>query len=190
MKKIIPNLLTTLRILIIPIIVLSLYLANKEHYYYMITTIAFVMASITDFADGKLARTWQVQSNLGEFLDPIADKLIIITTIVMLIHVKKIDNLNIFPSLIIIFREILISNTREFMKNIKLELAVIKSAKIKTTLQMCAITLLTVSGCNIFAPQLIQKLGELTLWISAIFTLYSGYSYFETSIKHFSNPNN
>ena len=187
-KKTLPNLLTMMRIVMIPIIVITLY-HNQEDLYYFIASIAFCSAGFTDFIDGYLARKWQVQSNLGKFLDPIADKLIIITTLIMLIHTNMIHHSSIFPSLAIICREILISGIREFMGNMNIEIPVTYMAKIKTTVQIIAINLLILSGCNILLPLHLQIFGEIALWIAAILTVYSGYNYLKVPIQHFKNGN-
>ena len=189
-KKILPNLLTILRILTIPIIVASLYFGNTKEIFYVIATIAFIIASITDFIDGYLARMWNVQSNVGKFLDPIADKLIISTTLIMLIYLGKINNINILSSLTIICREVLVSGTREFMGDMKVKIPVTFLAKVKTTLQMIAIILFTLSGCNVFMPSSLQDLAEVTLWVASAFTIYSGYQYFKIAIKHINKTTN
>lgn len=187
-KQFLPNLLTFFRILISPLIALFLYLANINSVYYTFAVISFTMASITDFIDGYLARMWKVQSNLGKFLDPIADKLIITTTIIMLIYVRKIDHLSIFPSLAIIFREILVAGAREFMGNMKVMIPVSYFAKVKTTVQMIALLLLIASGCNIKLTNL-HYVGEAALWLAAILTIYSGITYLKIPLQHFSKTN-
>lgn len=183
-KRILPNLLTILRILIIPVIVISLYYHNDDYINYVIALIAFSTASITDFIDGYLARIWNTQSEVGKFLDPIADKLIISTSIIMLIYTGKIHGVNIFPSLAIISREILISGIREFMGNMNINIPVTFIAKIKTTLQMLAITLIILSNCNVFMSTQLDIMGEIMLWSAAILTVCSSYKYFKVLLKN------
>ncbi len=170
----------------IPLVVISLYL-NQGDLYYLIASISFSSAGFTDFIDGYLARRWQVQSNLGKFLDPIADKLIITTTLVMLIHTHKIHHSSIFPSLAIICREILISGVREFMSDVNIKMPVTNIAKVKTGSQIVAINLLILSGCEFLSILYLQVFGEIALWFAATLTVYSGYQYLKVPIQHFKN---
>ncbi len=185
--KLLPNFLTVFRIVVIPVIVISLYFSDGSGFFYIIALIAFCFASLTDFMDGYLARLWKTQSDFGKFFDQIADKLIVSTTIIMLIHIDKISGIHIFPALIIICREILISGIREFMGNMKIEIPVTKLGKIKTTLQMLAIVLLVSSGSLIYMPSELTLLGEIMLWIAAILTIYSGYKYLLVPVRYVTN---
>lgn len=172
----------------IPLIVWNLYVSHGKEVHYLVAAIAFGIASATDFIDGYLARMWGVQSPLGRFLDPIADKLIISTTIIMLIYVGKISHLDIFPSLVIISREILISGAREFMGNMRIEISVTALSKAKTALQMIAVTFILSSGCgDVFLAMYVDTIGQLLLWIASIFTLYSSYGYLKVPIKYVLN---
>ncbi|QKX01005.1 CDP-diacylglycerol--glycerol-3-phosphate 3-phosphatidyltransferase [Wolbachia endosymbiont of Dipetalonema caudispina] len=175
-KKNLPNLLTISRAFAIPAIILSFYIENK--YASLITISIFIFACITDFFDGYLARVWQVQSRFGRLFDPIADKLIVVSTIIMLIYKHKINDFTIIPSVIIVCREILVSGLREFLIAMNASLPVSKIGKIKTFLQMIAVVALIVNDYEIT-----QRIGIICLWIAAIITVWSGYSYILIGIK-------
>lgn len=176
LKKNLPNLLTISRVLAIPAIILSFYIENK--YASFITISIFMFACITDFFDGYLARTWQVQSKFGRLFDPIADKLIVVSTIIMLIYTQKINDLTIIPSIIIICREILIPGLREFLIATNVKLPVSRVGKIKTSIQMVAVVALIMNDYEI-----IQYIGTVCLWAAAVITIWSGYNYISTGIK-------
>ncbi|MDN5247815.1 MAG: CDP-diacylglycerol--glycerol-3-phosphate 3-phosphatidyltransferase [Wolbachia endosymbiont of Tyrophagus putrescentiae] len=176
LKKNLPNLLTISRVLAIPAIILSFYIQNK--YASLITISIFIFACITDFFDGYLARTWKVQSKFGRFFDPIADKLIVVSTIIMLIYTHKINDFTIIPSIIIICREILVPGLREFMIANNISLPVSQAGKIKTFLQMVAVVALTIDNY-----EATQYIGMVCLWLAAAITVYSCYNYALTGIK-------
>ncbi|KDB19696.1 CDP-diacylglycerol--glycerol-3-phosphate 3-phosphatidyltransferase [Wolbachia endosymbiont of Glossina morsitans morsitans] len=176
LKKNVPNLLTISRALAIPAIILSFYIENK--YASLITISIFIFACITDFFDGYLARAWKVQSKFGKLFDPIADKLIVVSTIIMLIYKQKINDFTIVPSIIIICREILVSGLREFLIATNVSLPVSKAGKIKTFLQMVAVVALIMNDYY-----MIQYTGAICLWVAAIITMWSGYNYILAGIK-------
>lgn len=184
MLRWVPNFLTISRILIIPIVIIAFYIEDKTFSCRLITCL-FLIASITDFLDGYIARIWNAQSDLGRFLDPIADKLLIAAIIMMLI---KFDRIHIFPAIAIICREILVSGLREFLAEIRISIPVSKLAKIKTAMQMIAIFLLVLgnegSGFNF-----VDILGKIFIWIAALLTVITGYAYLEASIKHIVKQN-
>lgn len=176
LKKNLPNLLTISRVLAIPAIILSFYIENK--YADLITISIFIFACITDFFDGYLARAWKVQSKFGKLFDPIADKLIVVSTIIMLVYKHKINDYTIVPSVIIVCREILVSGLREFLIATNVSLPVSKAGKIKTFLQMVAVVALIVSNY-----ETVQYIGVICLWAAAIITVWSGYNYILAGIK-------
>lgn len=166
----IPNILTLLRICLIPIFVLFFYL--PFNFKYIATSFIFFLASITDLLDGYLARKLDQISIVGTFLDPIADKLIVIVSLTLLISTHGTFLLT-FPSLIIIFREILISSLREFMNKLGkgLGMKVLYLSKIKTVFQMISIFILLSQP-----PLLINKFvifGYFLFYISTLLTLVS-----------------
>ncbi|MFP3036232.1 MAG: CDP-diacylglycerol--glycerol-3-phosphate 3-phosphatidyltransferase [Wolbachia sp.] len=175
-KKNLPNLLTISRALAIPAIILSFYIENK--YANLITISIFIFACITDFFDGYLARAWKVQSKFGRLFDPIADKLIVVSTIVMLVYKHKVNDYTIIPSVVIVCREILVSGLREFLIATNVSLPVSKAGKIKTFLQMLAVLALIMDDYEIT-----QYIGAICLWVAAIITMWSGYGYVIAGIK-------
>ncbi|MGN7618799.1 MAG: CDP-diacylglycerol--glycerol-3-phosphate 3-phosphatidyltransferase [Ehrlichia sp.] len=175
-RRTLPNFLTVFRVFAIPIIVFSLYVEDSNSNY--ITFAIFVFACITDFFDGYLARIWQAQSKFGRLFDPIADKLIVAATMIMLVYIDKIAGFTIIPVVIIICREILISGLREFLISINVELPVIKLGKIKTFIQMAAIAMLMLND------SLILSIGEMILYLAAGLTMYSAYLYICVALKN------
>ena len=137
-----PNILTITRILMIPLVVVCILL--NTHMGNIIGMILFIIASITDFLDGYIARIWKVTSRLGELLDPIADKLLVLSIIFILTSLGRIDELHLIPAIIILCREIFISGLREFLSGEKISIPVIPLAKVKTTLQLISISALIV----------------------------------------------
>lgn len=167
----IPNLFTFLRILLIPIFVLVFYLPITNNH--IISAVIFTLAALTDWLDGYLARTLSQTSKLGAFLDPVADKLIVVVALVLLVGEKGLPYLAI-PAAIIVGREILVSALREWMAEIgnRANVAVSWLGKLKTTLQMLAVVFLLIykPGGELF---LFGLLGYILLYVAAILTLWS-----------------
>lgn len=180
MLRNVPNILTISRIVVIPILVMSFYLEGKLGH--RTAALLFLFASITDFFDGYLARAFAIQSKLGRFLDPIADKLLVVAAIVMLVHFDRAD---IFPALAIICREILVSGLREFLAELHASMPVTRLAKVKTAVQMTAIFLLLLGseGSGVAATNII---GRIALWVAAGLTLFTGYIYLKAGLEHMS----
>ena len=186
MLKKIPNILTIGRIIIVPFFVLAFYLPG---FYGDLTAFAlFVIASFTDFLDGMLARMMGEESKLGELLDPIADKIIVATALILLVMSGTIKHYEVIAAIIILTREILISGLREFLARGQIKLPVTNLAKLKTFLQMIAISLLLTgeTGNKIlnFQDYNAQTIGIILLWLSAFLTLYTGYEYLRKGIDH------
>ena len=186
MIKKIPNMLTIGRIILVPFFVLAFYLPG---FYGDLTAFAiFVIASFTDFLDGMLARMMGEESKLGELLDPIADKIIVATALILLVMDGTIRNYEVIAAIIILTREILISGLREFLAKGQIKLPVSNLAKLKTFLQMFAIALLLTgeTGNKIlnFQDYNAQTIGKILLWLSAFLTLYTGYEYLRKGIDH------
>lgn len=177
MKKQLPNILTYSRILIIPLLVVVFFFHSKTSD--LICAVLFFYASATDFFDGYLARAWHAHSNLGKFLDPIADKLLISTCLMLLVGSQP-GRADILPSLAILCREILVSGLREFLAELHISVPVSTLAKYKTAAQMLAIFLLLLGPSFPF----LQTTGDLLLWVAAILTLVTGYAYLRTGLKH------
>ena len=181
----IPNYLTIGRIIIVPIFVFTYYLPGL--YGDIIPFVLFVLASFTDFLDGLLARMYKEESKLGELLDPIADKIIVATALILLVMDGTIKNYEVIAAIIILTREILISGLREFLaKKRELNLPVSSLSKFKTFIQMFSIAVLLTgeTGNKIinFQDYNAQTIGIILLWIAAFLTLYTGYDYLRKGI--------
>ena len=192
MLKKIPNILTIGRIILVPFFVVAFYLPG---FYGDLTAFAlFVIASFTDFLDGMLARMLGEESKLGELLDPIADKIIVATALILLVMEGTIRHYEVVAAIIILTREILISGLREFLAKGKVKLPVSNLAKLKTFLQMFAISLLLTgeTGNKIlnFQNYNAQTIGIILLWLSAFLTLYTGYDYMRKGIDHAMSEDN
>ena len=186
MKIKIPNYLTIGRIIIVPIFVISFYLPG--FYGDIIPFALFIIASFTDFLDGLLARMYKEESKLGELLDPIADKILVATALILLVMNGTIKNYEVIAAIIILTREILISGLREFLAKGKIKLPVSNLAKLKTFVQMFSISILLTgeTGNRIinFQDYNAQTIGIILLWFSAFLTLYTGYDYLRKGIDH------
>lgn len=164
-----PNLLTLLRIVLIPIFVIVFYLPfDCAH---AIAAGIFAAASITDWMDGYLARKLKMMSPFGAFLDPVADKLLVSTSLLLLVGAKDIDYITL-PAIVIVGREIVISALREWMAEVgrRASVAVGYIGKVKTGLQMIALVLLLA-----FNPIISWwgSIGFILLYVSAILTIWS-----------------
>ena len=192
MKLKIPNILTIGRIIIVPILVVTFFLPG--FYGDIIPLLLFVVASFTDFLDGVLARLFKEESKLGELLDPIADKILVATALILLVMNQTIKNYEVIAAIIILTREILISGLREFLAKVSIDMPVTSLAKVKTFLQMLSIALLLTgeSGNKIinFQDYNAQTIGIILLWLSAFLTLYTGYDYLVKGIDHALNQDN
>ena len=192
MLKKIPNILTIGRIIIVPFFVLAFYLPG--FYGDLTACVLFVIASFTDFLDGMLARMMGEESKLGELLDPIADKIIVATALILLVMSGTIRHYEVIAAIIILTREILISGLREFLARGQIKLPVTNLAKLKTFLQMVAIALLLTgeTGNKIinFQDYNAQTIGIVLLWLSAFLTLYTGYEYLRKGIHHAMSEDN
>ena len=192
MLRKIPNILTIGRIIIVPFFVLAFYLPGL--YGDLTALILFIVASFTDFLDGMLARMLGEESRLGELLDPIADKIIVATALILLVMDGTIRNYEVIAAIIILTREILVSGLREFLARGQIKLPVTNLAKLKTFLQMVAIALLLTgeTGNKIlnFQDYNAQTIGIILLWLSAFLTLYTGYEYLRKGIDHAMSEDN
>ena len=182
----IPNYLTIGRIIIVPIFVFAFYLPG--FYGDVIPFALFVIASFTDFLDGLLARMFKEESKLGELLDPIADKIIVATALILLVMDGTIKNYEVIAAIIILTREVLISGLREFLAKGSITMEVTSLSKLKTFIQMTSIAILLTgeSGNKIinFQDYNAQTVGIILLWLSSFLTLYTGYDYLRKGIDH------
>ena len=181
-----PNYLTIGRIIIVPIFVFTFYLPG--FYGDILPFALFVIASFTDFLDGLLARMYKEESKLGELLDPIADKIIVATALLLLVMDQTIKNYEVIAAIIILTREILISGLREFLAKGQISMQVTSLSKLKTFIQMLSIAILLTgeSGNKLinFEDYNAQTIGIILLWFSAFLTLYTGYDYLVKGIDH------
>ena len=177
-----PNLLTYARIVAVPAVVLCFYIPGDAGR--ITALIIFVAAAITDFFDGYLARAWQQQSALGRMLDPIADKLLVAVSLLVLVADGTISGWSLWAAVIILSREILVSGLREFLGGVAVSVPVSRLAKWKTTVQMVALSFLLIgpAGEPLFAYTM--EVGLTLLWLAAILTLYTGYDYFRAGFRH------
>ncbi len=176
-----PNLLTLFRIAAIPGIV-ALFFLDSDLGKYLACGL-FSIAAITDFFDGYVARAYGQQSSFGKFLDPVADKLLVSSALLMATGFGQISGLTILPAVVILCREILVSGLREFLAGVQIGVPVSTLAKWKTMIQMFAIGFLIVgdSGPDALPTRLI---GEWGLWAAAVLTLITGYDYLRASLHH------
>ena len=177
-----PNVLTWLRILLIPLVVAVFYLPRSwigPQQADFFAALMFSLAAVTDWLDGYLARVLDQTSAFGAFLDPVADKLMVASALIVLVQLGRVDAL---VALIIIGREITISALREWMASIgaRGRVAVSMQGKIKTTVQMAAIVLLLWSGVH-FGINL-QRVGTWLIWLAAVLTLWSMVYYLRCAI--------
>lgn len=178
----VPNLLTYGRILAVPALVACFYVDG--YWSNWLALAIFLAASITDFLDGYLARAWQQQSALGRMLDPIADKLLVAASLMMLVSSGTIGGWSLLAAVIILCREVLVSGLREFLAELRVSVPVTTLAKWKTTLQMVAIGFLLAGPAGDAIVPGVSLVGLSLLWISAILTLYTGWDYFRAGIRH------
>lgn len=186
MKLNIPNILTLGRIFAIPILVVTFH--YEETKYIWISLAIYFVASVSDYLDGYLARKLNLQSNFGRLLDPIADKLIVSTVILLLVNNDIISGWNIIAAIVILCREILVSGLREFLaKTTETKedlLPVTYLSKIKTAIQMFALGFLIASpaaATTILPP--CHYIGIILLWIASIITMYTGYQYLDKGLR-------
>ena len=183
-----PNLLTLSRILAVPNLVFLLW--KPAPWDYAITFVLYCIVGITDYFDGYLARAQGRISRLGQFLDPIADKIMVAAVLVMLMASRKADgdvpivqDWSVIPALIILLREIMVSGLREFLAELKVLVPVSALAKWKTTFQLVALGALILGGA--FPSQhWIHIVGITSLWAAAALTLVTGYDYLRVGLKH------
>jgi cardiolipin synthase len=183
-----PNLLTLSRIFAVPILVFLLWRPTPLDY--AITFVLYSIVGITDYFDGYVARAQGQISRLGQFLDPIADKIMVAAVLMMLISSRKanpvpeVEGLHIVAALIILLREIIVSGLREYLATLQVSVPVSRLAKWKTTFQIVALGALILGGA---VPQMpwVHVVGLVSLWAAAILTLVTGWDYLRTGLHHF-----
>jgi len=185
-----PNLLTLSRIAAIPLMVVLVALRTPVGD--LLSCVVFSIAAITDYFDGMLARTRLQQSDLGRMLDPIADKLLVGAALMMLAGLDRLSTPGLYPAIVIMLREILVSGLREYLAGIRIGLPVTRLAKWKTGFQMGALgTLLAgdTTAALLHMPWLpLSAIGVAMLWVAAALTLITGWDYLTAGWRHASMP--
>lgn len=176
----IPTIMTWARIAAIPLIVGVFYLPIEPASRNLVATVLFVVSAATDWLDGYLARKLNQVSSFGAFLDPVADKILVCASVLVLVHLGRAD---VFVALIIIGREIAISALREWMAQIgaSKSVAVHMVGKLKTVVQMVAIPFLLFDGL-LFGVIDTHKWGVWLIWIAAVMTVWSMVYYLQKAL--------
>ena len=178
-----PNILTYGRIAAAPLVGATYYIPGDWGPW--IAFLIFVTASITDYLDGYLARIWQQQSALGRMLDPIADKLLVSVSILVLAEDGMFNCWSWWAAVIILMREVFVSGLREFLAELRVSVPVTRLAKWKTAMQLVAIAALLIAPALQGAKSgILIDLGLIFFWAAALVTLYTGYDYFRAGLKH------
>lgn len=182
-----PNILTYSRIAAIPVVIGCMYaqsIMGAPLWLRWVALFVFIAAGVTDFLDGYYARIWDQQSSLGKMLDPIADKLLVASCLLMLAADETIRGWSLWAAIVILCREILVSGLREYLAAIRISVPVSQLAKWKTTVQLVAIGFLIAgeAGEMILPPTIL--IGIVLLWVSAILTIYTGWDYLRAGIHH------
>jgi cardiolipin synthase len=176
-----PNLLTLSRIGAIPVFCACFWLPGAWGAW--VPLALFIIAGLTDWADGYAARRSGQVSDLGRFLDPVADKLLVAAAILMLVAVNRIEGVSVLAAVVILCREILVTGLREFLAEVRVKVPVSRLAKWKTAVQMLAIAFLI--GGKASPPWLAgHEIGVVGLWLAALLTIYTGYDYLVTGLRH------
>lgn len=179
-----PNLLTLTRIGLVPVFVAAFWLDMPAGRW--VAFFVFIVAAITDYADGWIARKHNTESRLGAMLDPIADKLLIAAALMMLVYMDDIRGFVIIPALVILFREILVSGMREFLATIQVQVPVSSISKLKTTVQVIALAVLIVAPAIEHVWGGLHRIGIIALWGAAVLTMYTGFAYVQANVSHVS----
>lgn len=182
-----PNLLTYARIAAVPVVVGLLYWENIFEgglWLRWVALAVFIAAGLTDILDGYLARMWGQQSALGRMLDPIADKLLVASCLLMLAAEETIRGWTLFAAVIILCREILVSGLREFLAGLRVGVPVTSLAKWKTVGQLVAIGFLIAGPAGQQVLPVTIEIGIGLLWLSALLTLYTGWDYMRASLRY------
>ena len=172
-----PNILTISRIVVIPVIFLAIYIHSAI--WSIFAGVLFVVASITDYLDGYFARSRNQNSVLGRLLDPIADKLLVVSALLIIVANRMVSPVTYIPVIIIMCREVLVSGMREFLAEFRVGMPVTRLAKWKTGFQMTALAMMLFKGFWYW-----NNIGEVLLWAAGILTFITGYQYFQKSLDY------
>jgi len=180
-----PNVLTVSRILAVPIV--CVLFVFDTTYGNWLTLSVYVYACVTDFLDGYLARTWHQLSSFGRMLDPIADKLLVASLLLVLVGIDRIGGIHLLPAIVILCREVLVSGLREYLAQVNVSVPVSRLAKWKTAVQMVALGVLIVGvrGQSLVLD-VAYWVGLSGLWAAAALTVVTGYDYLRAGLFHVS----
>jgi cardiolipin synthase len=183
MEANVPNLLTLSRILATPVVCLLLVAGTPVGN--LLALSLYLFACVTDFLDGYLARLNRQQSSFGKVLDPIADKLLVSSVLLVLVGVDRLQGTALLPALVILCREILVSGLREYLAHLNVGLPVTRLAKWKTTLQMVALGfLITGDAASLGSSLSATQVGVIGLWAAAALTMVTGYDYLRAGLRY------
>jgi cardiolipin synthase len=183
----VPNLLTYGRVLAVPLVAACLFaqvIYEGGIWLRWVALAIFIIAAITDYFDGYLARAWSQHSAIGRMLDPIADKLLVGIVLMMLAADGTILGWSLWAAMVILAREILVSGLREFLAELRVSVPVTRLAKWKTALQLIAVGFLIAGPAGDKIVSGVTMVGIGLLWCAAILTLYTGYDYFRAGAGH------
>ena len=183
----VPNLLTYARIVAVPAVVACMYwtdILQGGLWLRWVALTIFIAAGVTDFFDGYFARAWGQHSTFGRMLDPIADKLLVASCLLMLAANGTIKGWSLWAAIVILCREILVSGLREYLAELRVSVPVTRLAKWKTTGQLVAVGFLVLGDAGDQILPVVTPIGLTLLWLSALLTLYTGYDYFRAGVRH------
>jgi len=191
-----PNILTLSRIVAIPLLAALLWWPGW-HFGYLMAFVLYCAMGITDYFDGMLARSSGAVSRLGIFLDPVADKIMVVSVILVLtamgvLRGPFVGDMHVIAGMIIVMREIAVSGLREFLGPLQISIPVSKLAKWKTTFQLVSLGALILGqglpNWNMsLGSQIVNvphTVGLTTLWAAAILTVITGWDYLRVGLKH------
>ena len=185
-----PNLLTLSRIATVPVLVVLATLGTPGGD--LASCLVFCLAAITDYFDGRLARQRRQLSDLGRLLDPIADKLLVGAALMVLAGQERLGPAGLYPAIVIMLREILVSGLREYLAGLRIGLPVTRLAKWKTGAQMAALGFLLAgdSGAGFLhlSALHVTMIGAALLWVAALLTLVTGWDYLVSGLRHAQAP--
>ena len=185
-----PNLLTLSRIAAIPLLVGIVALRTPAADF--LACVVFSAAAITDYFDGRIARGRRQLSDIGRMLDPIADKLLVGAALMLLAGQERLSAWGLYPAIVILLREILVSGLREYLAGLRVGLPVTGLAKWKTGFQMGALGTLLAGDSSArllhleFLP--VAAIGEAMLWVAAGLTIWTGWDYLVAGLRHATRP--
>ena len=183
----VPNMLTYARIVAVPTVVACMYgsdILQGGLWLRWIALVIFIAAGVTDFFDGYFARAWGQHSTFGRMLDPIADKLLVASCLLMLAANGTIKGWSLWAAIVILCREILVSGLREYLAELRVSVPVTRLAKWKTTGQLVAVGFLVLGDAGDRILPVVTPIGLTLLWLSALLTLYTGYDYLRAGVRH------